>query len=328
MTIQDIAKQMVAGGKGLLAADESTGTIEKRFAAIGVENIETNRQAYRELLFTTPGFEEYISGVILFDETLRQSASDGTPFSSLLASKGVLPGIKVDQGKEPIGEGKGEEVTLGLDGIEERLAAYAELGAKFTKWRAVITIGDGLPTDTALRENAVRLAAYAKKVQDAGMVPIVEPEVLMDGSHALQACKEATLRTQYALFEELERIGVDLSAIILKPNFIVPGKDSTELFDPVLTAKETLDVLGETVPVEVPGIMFLSGGLSEKQATDVLREINTLDRDHAWALSFSYGRALQKSTLEAWHGDAANIEIAQKEFLTRAKANHDAVLGK
>lgn len=326
--INIIAQQMVADQKGLLAADESTGTIQKRFDTIGVENTEANRQAYRELLFTTPGFDQYISGVILFDETLRQSTSDGISFVELLQSKGVLPGIKVDLGTEAFTENSLEVVTKGLDGLADRLAEYAKLGARFTKWRAVITIADGIPTDECIRENMIRLAQYAKLVQEAGMVPIVEPEVLMDGSHTLQTCKEVTLRTQYALFEELERVGADLKGIILKPNFIVPGKESGETFDPILSAKETIDVLGETVPLEVPGIMFLSGGLSDTDAVNILREINRLREEHMWKLSFSYGRALQTAALKAWGGKSDDVYSAQSAFLDVAKKNSEACGGK
>jgi fructose-bisphosphate aldolase class I len=322
--LHTIAKQMVMDQKGLLAADESTSTIQKRFDTIGVENTEENRRAYRELLFTTTGFEQYISGVILFDETLRQSTSIGVPFISLLKETGVLAGIKVDLGTAPYAEGSQEVVTSGLDGLAERLAAYAALGASFTKWRAVTTIGDGIPTDACIRENMVRLAQYAKLVQEAGMVPIVEPEVLMDGSHTLQTCKEVTLRAQYSLFEELERAAVDLEGIILKPNFIVPGSTSGEIFDPVLSARETLDVLGETVPLEVPGIIFLSGGLADTDATDVLREINRLREAHMWKLSFSYGRALQTAALKAWGGKSDSVSDAQHAFLDVAKKNSEA----
>lgn len=328
MMIQEIAQQMVADNKGLLAADESTGTIGKRFADIDVENTEENRQAYRELLFTAPGFEEYISGIILYDETIRQSARDGRTFVSILESHGVLPGIKVDLGTEPFAEGSEELVTNGLEGLEARLAEYVDLGAKFTKWRAVITIGEDRPTKEAIRENMVRLAKYAKLVQQAGMVPMVEPEVLMDGNHTLKRCKEVTLEVQYALFEELIREDVALDAIILKPNFVVPGSASGEPFDADVSAAETLDVLVETVPVEVPGIMFLSGGLSEEDATDVLREINIDDMDNNWKLSFSYGRALQKTDLEVWGGKEENVPAAQEAFVAQAKQVRDAVKGK
>lgn len=323
-----IAQQMVADNKGLLAADESTGTIQKRFDTIGVENTEDNRRAYRELLFTSSTFAQYISGVILYDETFRQSAQDGTSFLELLKAEGVLPGIKVDLGTEPFVEGSAEVVTKGLDGLADRLAEYARLGAMFTKWRAVVTIGDGTPTDECIRENMKRLAQYAKLVQEAGMVPIVEPEVLMDGTHTMQTCKEVTLRAQYALFEELERIGVDLKGIILKPNFVVSGKESGEIFDPVVSARETLDVLGETTPLEVPGVMFLSGGLSDTAAVDVLREVNRLREEHMWKLSFSYGRALQSAALKAWGGKSENVSAAQSAFLDVARRNSEACGGK
>jgi fructose-bisphosphate aldolase class I len=325
--LHTIAQQMVAQAKGLLAADESTSTIGKRFDTIQVENTEDNRRAYRELLFTTPGFEQYISGVILFDETLRQSASTGESFVSMLVAKGVLPGIKVDLGVEPFAESEGDVVTLGLDGLPDRLAEYAQLGATFTKWRAVFNITDTTPTTIGIRENARRLALYAKMVQEAGMVPIVEPEVVMDGTHTLERCKEVTLEAQYALFEELIRAEVDLQAVILKPNFVLAGTNSGEVFDAAISAVETLDVLSETVPVEVPGIMFLSGGLSEQDAADVLREINILETDNDWALSFSYGRALQRSALEAWRGKEENLVTAQQAFLTMAKLHSDAVRG-
>ncbi len=319
-----IARQMVADNKGLLAADESTGTIQKRFDGIGVENTEDNRRAYRELLFTTPGFEQHVSGVILYDETIRQSTHDGVLFVDVLKRIGVLPGIKVDLGTELFRDSSTEVVTKGLDGLAERLVEYARLGATFTKWRAVVTIGEGIPTDECIRENMVRLAQYAKLVQEAGMVPIVEPEVLMDGAHSLQTCKEVTLSVQYTLFEELERIGVDLKGIILKPNFVVPGKESGEVFDPVVSAKETLDVLGETTPLEVPGVMFLSGGLSDTDAVDALREINRLREEHMWKLSFSYGRALQTAVLKAWGGKSENVPAAQSAFLEQARRNSEA----
>lgn len=323
--LSEITRQLVSNHKGLLAADESTSTIGKRFDTIGVDNTEQNRQAYRELLFTTPGFEAYISGVILYDETLRQSASIGESFVSILKSKGVLAGIKVDLGTEPLTPGSEDLVTLGLDGLPARLAEYAEIGATFTKWRAVLNITENAPTSVGIRENARRLALYARMVQDAGMVPIVEPEVVMNGAHSLQQCKEVTLEAQYAVFEELIRAKVALDGIILKPNFIVPGSDSGEVFEAKLSATETLDVLGETVPVEVQAIMFLSGGLSEKDATDVLREINLLETDNDWALSFSYGRALQRSALNAWQGNPNNVAAAQQAFLDMAKMHSDAI---
>jgi fructose-bisphosphate aldolase, class I len=326
--LHHIAQKIVANDKGLLAADESTSTIGKHFDKIGVENTEENRRAYRELLFMTVGFEQYISGVILYDETIRQSTHDGVLFVDVLKSKGVLPGVKVDLGTEPFTEGSAELVTKGLHGLTESLAEYARLGVTFTKWRAVVTIGQGIPTDECIRENMKRLAQYAKLVQEAGMVPMVEPEVLMDGAHMMQTCKEVTLRAQYALFEELERVGVDLKGIILKPNFIVPGKESGEVFDPVVSARETLDVLGETTPLEVPGVMFLSGGLSDTDAVDVLREVNRLREEHMWKLSFSYGRALQSTALKVWGGKSENVPAAQSAFFDMAKKNSEACGGK
>jgi fructose-bisphosphate aldolase, class I len=325
--LHDIAKQMVADHKGLLAADESTGTIQKRFDAIGVENTESNRQAYRELLFTAPRCEEYISGVILFDETFRQVSRDGVPFVALLAQKGILPGIKVDMGTEPFASGSTEVVTKGLEGLPERLAEYAAQGAKFTKWRAVITIGEGIPTQECILENMRRLAQYATLVQDAGMVPIVEPEVLMDGAHTSSTCAAVTHRTLHVLFEELAHAQVNLSGCILKPNFVVPGNTSLETFDPDAAARETLAVLEQTVPYEVPGIMFLSGGLSEAQVGDVLRIIHRVPKSAPWALSFSYGRALQSSALAAWGGKTENISAGQDEFVAHAQAYSTACGG-
>ncbi len=320
-----IARSIVADNKGILAADESTGTIKKRFDSIGVESTEENRRAYRNLLFTAPGLEEGIGGVILYDETLRQSADDGTPFPDLLASKGVVPGIKVDTGAKELALRPGETVTEGLDGLRERLAEYYGLGARFAKWRAVIAVGDAIPTDACIHVNAHALARYAALVQEAGLVPIVEPEVLMDGDHTIERCHEVTSRTLQGLYDELHRQGVDLRGTLLKPNMVIPGKDSPAQASPEQIAESTIDCFLRHVPAVVPGVVFLSGGQSEVEATANLNAINRLGGP--WPLSFSYGRALQASALEAWRGDPANVEAGQSAFLHRARMNALAVAG-
>jgi fructose-bisphosphate aldolase class I len=325
--LNGIARAMVAPGKGLLAADESTGTIGKRFEKIGVENVEPNRQAYRELLFTTPGIGEHISGVILYDETIRQSTEDGRKFTALLEGAGVLPGIKVDEGTEAFADSPEEKVTKGLEGLPPRLSEYAEMGAKFAKWRAVITIGEGLPTDANIRENAKRLAAYAKLCQEAGIVPIVEPEVLMDWSNDMDVCRDATERTLSAVFEELKNAGVAIEGMILKPNMVIPGLKSGRKASPEEIARATTELFKKILSAELPGIVFLSGGQSEVEATENLNAMNRLG-GHPWPLSFSYGRALQASALEAWKGKKENVSAAQQAFAHRAKMNGLAALGK
>ena len=324
--IRTTALSMVAPRKGLLAADESTGTITKRFDAISVESTEENRRGYRDLLFTSRGAEEYISGVILFDETIRQSSADGTPFPRLLASKGVLPGIKVDKGAKPLAGFPGETVTEGLDGLRERLAEYYELGAKFAKWRAVIDIAEGMPTEYCMRANAHALARYAKLCQEASITPIVEPEVLMDGDHDLEHCYEVTHRTLSIVFAELAEHRVDLAGMILKPNMVISGKKCAEQASPDEIAEATVTCFRETVPAAVPGIMFLSGGQSEEEATRNLNAINQQGA-HPWAFSFSYGRALQQAALRAWKGETANVPAAQKAYYHRAKCNGAACEG-
>ncbi|HEY7732579.1 MAG TPA: class I fructose-bisphosphate aldolase [Gaiellaceae bacterium] len=321
----DIARSIVADSRGILAADESTGTIKKRFDSIGVESTEESRRAYRNLLFTTAGAEEFIGGVILYDETIRQHADDGTPFAELLASKGIVPGIKVDTGAKPLALHPGETVTEGLDGLRERCQAYYGLGARFAKWRAVITIGDGIPTDACLRTNAHALARYAAICQETGLVPIVEPEVLMDADNSIETCHDVTMRTLHAVFDELFHQGVDLPGTLLKPNMVIAGKGSPAQADAQRIAELTIDAFLRTVPAAVPGIVFLSGGQSEVQATENLDAINRLGGP--WPLSFSYGRALQASALDAWRGDAANVESAQAAFLHRARMNARAVAG-
>ena len=323
--LHDTARAIVADDKGILAADESTGTIKKRFDAIGVESTEENRRYYRQLLFTAPGMEDFIGGVILYDETLRQSADDGTPFADVLASKGVVPGIKVDTGAHDQAGFPGEKVTDGLDGLRGRFEEYHRLGARFAKWRAVITIGDGIPTDANLRANAHALARYAALSQEAGIVPIVEPEVLMDGDNSLEVCWEVTTRTLHETFAALYDHGIDLRGALLKPNMVVPGKGSPDQASSDRIAEATLNTFLGVVPAAIPGIVFLSGGQSEVEATANLNAINQLGGP--WPLSFSYGRALQASALEAWGGDTANTEAAQAVFVHRARMNALAVAG-
>jgi fructose-bisphosphate aldolase, class I len=328
MAVQElnaIARAIVADHKGVLAADESTGTIKKRFDSIGVESTEENRRAYRNLLFTTQGFEEYVGGVILYDETIRQAAGDGTPFATLLESKGVVPGIKVDTGAQDLAGHPGEKVTEGLDGLRARFAEYHELGARFSKWRAVITIGESIPSDACIHVNAHALGRYAALSQEAGIVPIVEPEVLMDADNTLERCHEVTSRTLDAVFAELERQGVALEGMLLKPNMVISGKQCPAQASSTEIAEATLDCFLRHVPAIVPGIVFLSGGQSEVEATENLDAINRVGGP--WPLSFSYGRALQASALETWGGDGANVEAAQSAFLHRARMNALAAAG-
>jgi fructose-bisphosphate aldolase class I len=324
-TLHDTAVGMVAPGKGLLAADESTGTIEKRFKSVNVENTEPNRRAYRDMLFTTPGFEAHTSGIILYEETLFQSALDGTPFPKLLAAKGVIPGIKVDKGAKPLAGSPDETVTEGLDGLRERLLKYKDAGARFAKWRAVITIGNGIPTDYCIHVNAHALARYATLCQEAGIVPIVEPEVLMDADNTWEICRDVTDRTLEAVFHELHEQRVLLEGMVLKPNMVVSGKKCKTQADRRTVAVETLRVLKRRVPAAVPGIAFLSGGQSDEDATAHLDEMNKLG-PHPWKLTFSYGRALQHAALHAWAGK--NAEAGKKAHLHRAKMNGLAALGK
>lgn len=325
--LETIAQAMVAEGKGILAADESMGTIKRRFDSIKIESNENNRRAYREMLFSTKGIEEAISGVILFDETLRTAASDGTPFSQLLAKKGILPGIKVDKGPVEIPAFPGETVTEGLDGLRARVKEYRELGAKFAKWRAVITIGDGIPTYTCLEANAHALARYAALCQEGGLVPIVEPEVLLDGSHSVERCQEVSEQTLKVTFTALFLHRVNLEGMILKPSMVVSGKDNPRQAGVEEVAERTLRCLKRTVPAAVPGIAFLSGGQSAVSATEHLNAMNQLG-PHPWQVSFSYARALQDPALKAWKGEAANVAAAQKIFYHRAKMNSAARRGR
>jgi fructose-bisphosphate aldolase class I len=323
--LHETARAIVADHKGILAADESTGTIKKRFDSIGVESTEESRRFYRQLLFTAPGMEDSVGGVILYDETIRQATDDGTPFPELLAGKGSIPGIKVDTGAHDLAGWPGEKVTEGLDGLRGRLEEYRELGARFAKWRAVITIGDGIPTDACLVANAHALARYASLCQEAGIVPIVEPEVLMDADNTLEVCWEVTTRTLHETFSALYDFAVDLQGTLLKPNMVIAGKGCAEQPGPERIAQATVDCFLGVVPAAVPGIVFLSGGQSEVQATENLNAINQVGGP--WALSFSYGRALQASALDAWAGEAGNAEAAQAAFVHRARMNGLAAAG-
>jgi fructose-bisphosphate aldolase class I len=320
VAIESNAAAMVAPGKGILAADESSGTIKKRFDKIGLESTFESRRAYRELLFTAPGAEKFISGVILYDETIRQKSTDGRPFPELLASRGILPGIKVDAGAKPLAGFPGETITEGLDGLRERLAEYRGLGARFAKWRAVIDVGAGIPTRYAIEANAQALARYAALCQEAVIVPIVEPEVLMDGDHTIERCEEVTNEALTAVFDALFKHRVHLEGIVLKPNMVIAGKKCAIQASPQQVADATLRCLRRRVPAAVPGIAFLSGGQSEAAATLHLSLMNRAGK-LPWQLSFSYGRALQQSTLDDWRGEVANVAAAQRTFLRRARLN-------
>src|ERR671913_2590973 len=324
--LHETAKALVAEGKGILAADESSGTIKKRFDSIDVESTEENRRAYRDLLFTTPGAEEFISGVILYDETIRQSSADGTPFPKLLERKGIIPGIKVDMGAKPLAGSTDETVTEGLDGLRERCQEYFDLGARFTKWRAVINIGAGRPSEYAIWTNAHALARFAALSQEAGLVPIVEPEVLMDGDHTIERCDQVTRDTLAATFAALHRHRVRLDGMLLKPNMVLSGGDCPTQAGVEQVAQATLSCLRDHVPASVPGIVFLSGGQSDEAATAHLNAMNRLG-DAPWQLSFSYGRALQAPALKAWKGEPANGKAAQRAYLHRARLNGAARSG-
>ncbi|HEU4900139.1 MAG TPA: class I fructose-bisphosphate aldolase [Actinomycetota bacterium] len=321
------ATALVAPGKGILAADESSGTIAKRFASIDVESTAEQRRAYRELLFTTEAAAEHISGVILYDETLRQSAADGTPLPEVLSRQGIIPGIKVDKGTTGLAGFPGEKITEGLDGLADRLATYRELGARFTKWRAVITIGEHIPTRGCIRANAEALARFAAASQEAGVVPIVEPEVLMDGDHSIERCDQVTRDTLAAVFAALRRHRVRLDGMLLKPNMVVSGSDCPTQAPVEQVARATVACLLDCVPASVPGIVFLSGGQSDQAATAHLNAMNRL-KGAPWQLSFSYGRALQAPALKAWKGEAANGPAAQQAYAHRARLNGAARSGR
>jgi fructose-bisphosphate aldolase, class I len=320
------AQAMVAKGKGILAADESSGTIKKRFDAIRLESTEEHRRSYRELLFTAPGAGEAISGVILYDETIRQKTRDGTPFPQYLTQHGMIPGIKVDLGAKPLAGFPGETVTEGLDGLRERLIEYRALGARFAKWRAVIDIADGIPTPFGIQANAHALARYAALCQENDIVPIVEPEVLMDGGHSIERCEAVTNATLSAVFDQLFAHRIDLEGMVLKPNMVISGKKATNRAPPEAVAEATVRTLKRHVPPAVPGIAFLSGGQSATEATLHLSLMNRM-APLPWALSFSYGRALQDTALKAWGGKAATFGAGQQEFARRAKLNGLATTG-
>jgi len=324
--LQAIALELVAPGKGILAADESGPTIEKRFKGIGVSSTEESRRAYRELLFTTAGLNAFISGVILYDETLRQQAADGTPFAEVLIRQGVIPGIKVDRGAKALAGFPGEKITEGLDGLRERLAEYGNLGARFTKWRAVIAIGTDIPTRACAEANAHALARFAASSQEAGLVPIVEPEVLMDGPHALERHYEVTELMLRLVFQALFEQRVRLEAMLLKVNMVLSGSTSPQQASVSEVAATTLRCMERTVPVAVPGIVFLSGGQSDLHATEHLDAMNRRG-GVPWQLSFSYGRALQAPALKAWAGKADQVSAAQQALLKRARCNSAARFG-
>jgi len=322
-----VANALVEPGKGLLAADESNPTIAKRFKEIGVESTEETRLAYRRLLFTTPRIEDCLSGIILFDETIRQSAADGTPLPKLLADKGIVPGIKVDKGAKPLAGFDGEKVTEGLDGLRERLGEYYELGARFAKWRAVIAIGEGMPTTACIEANAHALARYAALCQEANIVPVVEPEVLIDGDHTIEQCRQATAETWYHLYAQMHRQDVLLEGSLLKASMVLSGKACAEQASVEEVAHETVSLARELVPAAVPGVVFLSGGQSPVRATEHLDAMNRLG-PQPWKLGFSYARALQEPVMQAWQGDPANVEPAQKALYARARLNSEAMLGR
>ncbi len=324
--LNKVANAMVAPGRGVLAADELAGTVKKRFEVIGVECTEENRRDYRELLFRSKGMAN-ISGVILFDETIRQKAKDGTPLARIIEQSGSLPGIKVDKGVKPLPYFPGEVITEGLDGLRERLIEYRDLGAKFCKWRAVIEIGLGIPSYYCIRANAAALARYAALCQDEGLVPIVEPEVLMDGEHDIDRCFEVTEKTLKTVFQELYLARVKLEGMVLKPNMVVPGKKSPKQASMSEVAEKTLRVLKECVPAAVPGIAFLSGGQSDVDATARLDAMNRMGGG-PWKITFSYSRALQAAPQKAWSGKAENVAAAQAAFTHRAAMNGLASMGK
>ena len=325
-TLEEIANYIVSDGKGILAADESSGTIEKRFKSINVESTEDNRRKYREMLFRSPVMAEAIGGVILFDETLRQKSSDGDYLRNIILDHGSLPGIKVDQGVKEFEGGSDEKITTGLDGLHERCQEYEKLGAKFTKWRAVINVSDEIPSNNCISENMNALAEYALIAQQNNMVPIVEPEVIMDGSHSVERCHEVTNQTLLVLFEMLDKKNVNIKGTLLKPNMVVSGTENNYQAPIEEVAEKTLQCLKSSVPDELPGIVFLSGGQSDLDATAHLDAMNKIG-GFKWKLSFSYGRALQQAALKTWAGEDSNLEAAQKAFSHRAIMNMKAAKG-
>ena len=325
-TLEEIANYIVSDGKGILAADESSGTIEKRFKSINVESTEDNRRKYREMLFRSPVMAEAIGGVILFDETLRQKSGDGDYLRNVILDHGSLPGIKVDQGVKEFEGGSDEKITTGLDGLHERCQEYEKLGAKFTKWRAVINVSDEIPSNNCISENMNALAEYALIAQQSNMVPIVEPEVIMDGSHSVERCHEVTNQTLLVLFEMLDKKNVNIKGTLLKPNMVVSGTENNYQAPIEEVAEKTLQCLKSSVPDELPGIVFLSGGQSDLDATAHLDAMNKIG-GFKWKLSFSYGRALQQAALKTWAGKDDNLEVAQKAFSHRAVMNMKAAQG-
>ena len=322
-----IAKKLVSKNKGVLAADESSPTIQKRFDSIGIESTENNRRDYRELLFSTNGIEDYISGIILYEETLFQTSQNGNLLIDLLKDKKIIPGIKVDKSTKDMTGFKDEKITEGLDGLYDRIANYQSQGAEFTKWRAVITIGNSIPTNECIELNAIYLARYALISQEVGLVPIVEPEILMDGDHSINSCYEATNKTLNEVFNQLDKHKVNLSGILLKPNMVLSGKESSDRANKNQVAEMTLKCFRDIIPKNVPGIIFLSGGQSDLESIDNLDAINKLAKQTGnipWELSFSYGRGLQSSTLNKWNGNSDNVQISQKEFIDRCKMVSDA----
>ena len=326
-SLNEIARAIVDNNRGILAADESTSTIAKRLASIQVENTEENRRAYREMLFTTKGAGEHIGGGILYDETIRQKSKSGKRFVDVLKEQNIVAGIKVDKGTKPLPFAAGEVITEGLDGLRERFAEYSALGAEFAKWRAVIAIGPAIPSDLCLRANADALARYAALCQEAGIVPIVEPEVLMDGDHSLARSAEVTRRTLEFVFDALYQQRIQLEGTLLKPNMVIPGQSCAEKASVEQVADATVKVFKECVPAAIPGIVFLSGGQSEEQATAHLNAMNARHKNLPWKLSFSYGRALQQSALKAWAGKEASFEAGQRAYYHRAKLNGAAAAG-
>ena len=322
-----IAKKLVSKNKGVLAADESSPTIQKRFDSIGIESTENNRRDYRELLFSTNGIEDYISGIILYEETLFQTSQNGNLLIDLLKDKKIIPGIKVDKSTKDMTGFKDEKITEGLDGLYDRIANYQSQGAEFTKWRAVITIGNSIPTNECIELNAIYLARYALISQEVGLVPIVEPEILMDGNHSINSCYEVTNKTLNEVFNQLDKHKVNLSGILLKPNMVLSGKESSDRANKNQVAEMTLKCFRDIIPKNVPGIIFLSGGQSDLESIDNLDAINKLAKQTGnmpWELSFSYGRGLQSSTLNKWKGNSDNLLIAQKEFINRCKMVSEA----
>ena len=331
MDIQElnkIASAMVAPGRGILAMDESHPTCNGRFEKLGIATSEEMRQAYRDMLVTAPGLSDYIGGAILFDETIRQKTLDGTPFAEYLNKNGIIPGIKVDAGAKVLAGHETEKVTEGLDGLRERFAEYHKLGARFSKWRAVITIGEDIPSWACIEANAHALARYALLSQEAGIVPIVEPEVLMNGDHSIERCYEVTELAQRITFQQIKNQGVALEGMILKPSMVISGDTNKNRADVQTVAEQTVKCLMASVPAAVPGIAFLSGGQSDEEASAHLNAMNALGVDLPWALTFSYGRALQQTAMKTWKGETANVEAAQNALLWRAKCNGSAALGK